>query len=128
LAERLVGVLAQRLVQKICPNCREEHTLSLRELMAAGLGDKEIRSAKRAASFTVYRGRGCGQCLATGYDGKEAIFELLLVTENIRRLIAEKASPGLLARETAERVTLREAAVKKVLAGETTVEEALRIN
>lgn len=128
LAERLVGVLAQRLVRKICPNCREEQTLSLRELMSAGLGDKEIRSAKRAASFKVFRGRGCGQCLATGYEGVEAIFEVLFVTENIRRLIAEKASPGLLARETAERVTLREAAVKKVLAGETTVEEALRVN
>jgi type II secretory ATPase GspE/PulE/Tfp pilus assembly ATPase PilB-like protein len=128
LAERLVGVLAQRLVRKICPNCREARTLSLRELMAAGVGDKDIRSAKRAASFTVYRGRGCGQCLATGYEGVGAIFEVLFVTENIRRLIAEKASPGLLARETSERVTLREAAVKKVLAGETTVEEALRVS
>lgn len=128
LAERLAGVLAQRLVRKICANCREEHTLSLRELMAAGLGDQEIRGAKRAASFTVYRGRGCGQCLATGYAGGEAIFELLIVTDTLRRLIAEKAGHSLLARETAERVTLREAAVKKVLAGLTTVEEALRVN
>ena len=128
LSERLVGVLAQRLVRKICPNCREEQTLSLRELMAAGLSDREIRGAKRAASFNVFRGRGCGQCLATGYEGVEAVFELLPITENVRRLIAEKASPVLLGRETAERVTLREAAVKKVLAGVTTVEEALRIN
>lgn len=127
LAERVVGVLAQRLVRTICPNCRESYPLSLRELMAAGLGEKEIRSAKRAASFTVHRGRGCGQCLATGSDGVAAIFEVLLVTDNVRRLIAEKASPGLLARETAERVTLREAAVKKVLAGEISVEEALRV-
>jgi type II secretory ATPase GspE/PulE/Tfp pilus assembly ATPase PilB-like protein len=127
LAERLVGVLAQRLVRKICPNCREGRTMSLRELMAAGVGDKDIRSAKRAASFTVYRGRGCGQCLATGYEGVGAVFEVLFVTENVRRLIAEKASPGLLARETSERVTLREAAVNMVLAGETTVEEALRV-
>ncbi|MBK8574115.1 MAG: Flp pilus assembly complex ATPase component TadA, partial [Elusimicrobia bacterium] len=128
LAERLVGVLAQRLVRKICSNCREAYPLSLRELMAAGLGEKEIRGAKRAASFTVHRGRGCGQCLATGYDGVAAIFEILFITDNIRRLIAEKASPGLLARETAEHVSLREAAVKKVLAGETTVDEALRVN
>jgi type IV pilus assembly protein PilB len=128
LGERLVGVLAQRLVQTICPNCRESYTLSLRELMAAGLGEKEIRSAKRAASFTIHRGRGCGQCLATGYSGVTAIFEFLFVTDTIRRLIADKASHGLLARETAERVTLREAAVKKVLAGETTVDEALRVN
>jgi type IV pilus assembly protein PilB len=127
LSERLVGVLAQRLVRKICSNCREVYTLSLRELMAAGLGEKEIRGAKRAASFSVHRGRGCGQCLATGYDGVTAIFEGLFVTENFRRLIAEKASLGVMARETAERVTLREAAVQKVLAGETTVEEALHV-
>lgn len=127
LAERLVGVVAQQLVRKICANCREMYTISLRELMAAGLGEKEIRGAKRAASFTVHRGRGCGQCLATGYDGVTAIFEGLFMTDNFRRLISEKASPGVMARETAERVTLREAAVQKVLAGETTVEEALRV-
>ena len=127
LAERLTGVLSQRLVRKICPNCREAYSLSLRELMAAGLGDQDIRSAKRAASFTVQRGRGCGQCLATGYAAAFAIFEYLCVTETVRRLIAERASLALLSRETAERVTLREAAVKRVLAGETTVEEALRV-
>ncbi|MBL0058226.1 MAG: Flp pilus assembly complex ATPase component TadA [Elusimicrobia bacterium] len=127
LAGRLVGVLAQRLVRTICPNCREAYTLSLRELMAAGVGEKEIRGAKRAESFTVHRGRGCGQCLATGYIGAVAVFEVCFVNDNIRRLIAERASPALLARETSERVTLREAAVKKVLAGETTVEEALRV-
>lgn len=128
LSERLVGVLAQRLVHKICSNCRESHTLSLRELMAAGLGEKEIRGAKRAASFSVFRGRGCGQCLATGYDGAVAVFETFPMTDNVRRLVAEKASPTLLARETAERVTLREAAMKKVLAGETSVDEALRVH
>lgn len=127
LADRLTGVLAQRLVRKICSHCREPYALSLRELMAAGLGDQEIRGAKRAASFTVYRGKGCGQCLATGYSGAFAIFEGLFLTESVRRLIAERASPALISRETAERVTLREAAVKRVLAGETTVEEALGV-
>lgn len=128
LSDRLVGVLGQRLVRKICSNCRESHTLSLRELMSAGLGEKEIRGAKRAASFSVFRGRGCGQCLATGYDGAAAVFETFPMTDNVRRLVAEKASPALLARETAERVTLREAAMKKVLAGETSVDEALRVH
>jgi type IV pilus assembly protein PilB len=127
LAARLSGVLAQRLVRSICPNCRETYSMSLRELMASGVGDKEIRAAKRAESFTLQRGRGCGQCLGTGYAGAAPVFELCAVSEGLRRLIAEKAGPSLLARETAERVTLREAAVKRVLAGQTTVEEALRV-
>jgi type II secretory ATPase GspE/PulE/Tfp pilus assembly ATPase PilB-like protein len=127
LAARLVGVLGQRLVRTICPNCREAQTLSLRELMSAGVGEKEIREAKRVDTFTVYRGRGCGQCLATGYAGAAAVFECFFMTDNLRRLIAERASAGLLARETSERVTLREAAVKKVLSGETSLEEALRV-
>lgn len=127
LAARLSGVLAQRLIRTICPNCRESFSMSLRELMASGVGDKEIRAAKRTESFSLQRGRGCGQCLGTGYAGAAPVFELCAVTENLRRLIAEKAGPSLLARETAERVTLREAAVKRVLAGQTTVEEALRI-
>lgn len=127
LAARLTGVLAQRLIRTICPNCRETYALSLRELMAAGVGDREIRTAKRAASFSLQRGRGCGQCLGTGYDGVAPVFEFCPITDALRRLIAEKAGPGLYARETSERVTLREAAVKRVLAGQTTVEEALKV-
>ena len=95
--------------------------------MSGGVDTSEVWRGKRAESFTLQRGRGCGQCLGTGYAGAAPVFELCGVSEGLRRLIAEKAGPSLLARETAERVTLREAAVKRVLAGQTTVEEAMRV-
>ncbi|HNC74102.1 MAG TPA: ATPase, T2SS/T4P/T4SS family [Elusimicrobiota bacterium] len=127
LAQALVGVVGQRLVRTVCPHCREPHTFSLRQLMAQGVGSQEMRAAKRADSFTLYRGRGCGQCLGTGFLGAAAVFELLPATDGVRRLIWEKAGRAALARETSERVTLREAAVNKALAGLTTIDEALRV-
>lgn len=95
--------------------------------MAQGVGSQEMRAAKRADSFTLYRGRGCGQCLGTGFLGAAAVFELLPATDAVRRLMWEKAGRAALARETSERVTLREAAVNKALAGLTTIDEALRV-
>ncbi len=127
LAKSLMGVLAQRLLRKNCPDCQEARTLSLRQLMSQGVGGREMRAAKRADAFTLYRGRGCGQCFATGYLGATAVFEALTMTETVRRLIGDRAERGVMARETSERVTLREAAVNKALAGQTTVEEALRV-
>lgn len=128
LSRSLVGVVAQRLMRAVCAHCREPYTLSLRQLMAQGVGGQEMRSAKRAESFTLYRGRGCGRCLGTGFDGATAVFEAFPVDDTVRRLLSEKAGRATLARETAERTTLREAAVRRALAGATSVEESLRVD
>lgn len=127
LAQSLIGLVGQRLVRTVCPQCRETQTVSLRQLMAQGVSSQEMRAAKRADSFALSKGRGCGQCLGTGYLGTAPVYEVLPVTDALRRLISEKSGRAALARETSERVTLREAAVHMALAGRTTIDEALRV-
>jgi type IV pilus assembly protein PilB len=127
LSTSLVALLAQRLVRTLCPHCREPYTLSMRQLLSAGVSAHEIKEGKRADSFTLYKGRGCGHCLATGYRGTAAVFEILTVNDAMRRLIAEKAPLDQIAREVPGRVTLREAALRKALAGVTSLDEALKL-
>jgi type IV pilus assembly protein PilB len=114
--------VAQRLVRKICPECKEpvEPTPD----MLAGLGldprDREI---------IFYRGRGCPKCKGTGYFGRTGIFEILEVNQRIKDLILQGALPETIHRMAVEQgmVTLKQCAVKKVLAGITTFSEVLRV-
>jgi general secretion pathway protein E len=123
LQATLVGILAQRLLRRICPHCREAFEVDSEELAAQGL-QPETRGTLR-----LYRGRGCIKCRGTGYLGRHGAFEFLPVTEAIRRQIRPECDMEAL-RETAMRegmVTLRENAVRKLLNGETTYEEVLRV-
>ncbi|MCM8825544.1 MAG: Flp pilus assembly complex ATPase component TadA, partial [Candidatus Omnitrophica bacterium] len=118
LADSLNLILAQRLVRKICPSCKEEDPeakefLRKQEIML----DENIK---------LYKGRGCQDCDNTGYFGRVAIYELLNITKPIRRMIVERM-PEENIREIAKQqgmVTLRDAAIKKVIAGITTIREA----
>ncbi|HEN21016.1 MAG TPA: type II/IV secretion system protein, partial [Desulfobacteraceae bacterium] len=119
----IIGVLAQRLVRRICPNCREPFEIDTRELSSLGL------DLGREGKLTLFRGRGCIRCRGTGYFGRSGILEVLPFTESIKRLITAEADQEAI-RVQARRegmVTLRENAVKKVLEGKTTFEEALRV-
>ncbi|HOJ30945.1 MAG TPA: GspE/PulE family protein [bacterium] len=119
LADSLNLVLAQRLVRKICPNCKEEDPEAEEFLKKHGLSlDKNV---------ILYRGRGCGDCDNTGYHGRVAIYEILNVSRALRKMIVENVSDDEI-RELAKQhglVTLREAAIKKAIAGITTIREAL---
>jgi len=121
VATSLRGVLAQRLVRKICPDCAQPHTPSAAELHLLGIGEKEARGA------TFRRGTGCPKCHYTGYRGRMGIFELLRVDETMQQLVHAGASASKLrsyARQAGMR-SLREDGRRKVLAGLTTTEEVL---
>lgn len=119
----VIGVMAQRLVRRICPNCRESFEIDSRELTSLGL------DLGKEGKITLYRGKGCIKCRGTGFFGRSGILEVLPFTESIKKIITREADQEAI-RSQARRegmVTLRENAIKKVLEGKTTYEEALRV-
>ncbi len=117
------AIMAQRLVRKICENCKESYTPNVDELYALGLKGTETKDAK------LYRGRGCKECNHSGYKGRIGIFELLNNTDEIRELIIKKTpSPVIrdLARKNGMKL-LREDGILKALEGITTISEVVRI-
>jgi general secretion pathway protein E len=121
IAATLEGVLAQRLVRRICPDCRARYK--------PDPGAAALLAQKPVGQLTLERGRGCAACRQTGYRGRTGIFELLVMTEEIKRELL-KAPNASAIRQLAERqgmVTLRQDGWCKVQAGLTTVEEVLRV-
>jgi general secretion pathway protein E/type IV pilus assembly protein PilB len=122
VASSVRAVMAQRLVRCVCEHCREEHKPTATEIKM--LGD----AADQFASIQLYRGRGCGKCALTGYSGRSGIFEILVVNDEIQRMIFGKVSATEIrqrAREMGMR-TLREDGLRKVVIGTTTLDEVLR--
>ncbi len=123
LQATLVGVLAQRLVRKVCNYCKESITMDSEQLRSTGL------DVGRNGSIQLARGRGCEKCRGTGYMGRTCILEMMPFTEAIRRLTQANADVDAIrskAREEGMR-TLRESAVEKLLKGITTYQEVLRV-
>lgn len=116
-------VVAQRLVRRLCTRCRETAEVTADEAAALGLPDAA------AARGRVYKPVGCTHCAETGYRGRAAVHEVLLVTETIQRLVISEASSTEIAAVAREEgmTTLREDGMQKVLQGITTVEEVLRV-
>jgi len=122
VAATLEAVIAQRLVRKIDPNCKEFFTPEPEHLFELQLKPEMIGGKKFAY------GRGCEKCNRTGYKGREALFEFMLITDSVKQLILNSASTGELrnqARSQGMR-TLRESGVLSILEGRTTIEEVLR--
>jgi general secretion pathway protein E len=121
IAGTLEGVLAQRLVRRICPDCQERYTPDLDAVA--------LLARPPVGRLTLERGRGCAACRQTGYRGRTGIFELLTVTEEIKRQLLKAPDAGALRElsETQGMVTLRRDGWRKVQAGITTVEEVLRV-
>ncbi len=118
VSSTLIGVMAQRLVRRICTQCKESYTVEGDVIEALGLeGD------------TVYKGKGCDHCSGTGYRGRVGIFEILSINDTIRDLVMKEAT----ARELKEKAvslgmrTLRQDGVSKIMKGLTTVDEVLRV-
>lgn len=119
----LNGVVAQRLLRRNCPHCTIPVTPEPQILALSGLSPSQIASGRFQA------GKGCGQCRGTGFRGRRAIAEILLLTDELRELIASRA-PITHIKEVAARGgtrSLREAALDVALAGETTLEEINRV-
>jgi type II secretory ATPase GspE/PulE/Tfp pilus assembly ATPase PilB-like protein len=123
IASSLEGVLAQRLVRRICPRCRHESpgAPALREKIAALSG--------QSLAGVFYSGRGCEDCRHTGYRGRIGIFELLSLTPELREMILQKRSnAGLKAAAQKGMLTMHQDALAKAAAGITTLEEILRVS
>ena len=120
LSSSLLGVLAQRLVRRLCANCREPYATTERENHILGLPANE--------KAILYRAVGCEFCNHSGYKGRTGIHELLMVNEDVRQLIhtgaGEMAVEKIIRQHTP---SIREDGLAKVLAGQTTLEEILRV-
>lgn len=122
ISSTLMAILGQRLVRRVCKNCRTpfeptESQLALLNLSPHDLGEK-----------VFYYGRGCSTCNDTGYKGRKGIFELLVVNDAIRALINERA-PTVVVRQKAVElgmVTLREDGLRSIFEGDTTIEEVVK--
>jgi general secretion pathway protein E len=122
LASSLVGVLAQRLVRRICPRCGAE-------VDDAHAGLKRLGVETQSDPTRIRVGKGCDSCRSTGYSGRRGIFELLMVSDAVRRKVNAQATAGEIKTVAVEcgMQTLRDDGVRKVLAGITTVDEVLRV-
>ncbi len=122
-ASSIVGILAQRLVRNLCPHCREAYQPSPELLREAGL------SQELPADGMLYRAVGCDQCMDIGYRGRSGIYELLTIDEKVRDLLLQNQDAGAIKRASvaAGMTSLREAGIVKALAGETSIEEILRV-
>jgi len=122
ISSSLIGVVAQRLVRKICAACKEEYTPADTILEEAGLKGKVDPDVK------FFRGKGCSQCYHTGYRGRTGLFEVLQVSDNMKGLILKRAPEAELKNAAASEGmrTLFESGMEKVKQGITTIEELMR--
>jgi general secretion pathway protein E len=123
VSSSLIAIMAQRLVRKVCQNCKEPAKPSAHELRELGIGEM----ADNVGEFFV--GAGCEKCFQTGYRGRTGIYELMLVNEEVQNLIYKRESAGTIKKVAlnAGLKTLRMDGARKVLAGATTVAEVLRV-
>src|SRR3989338_3799174 len=120
LSSALIGVLAQRLVRKICPHC----------IKPADVSDEKKKKFGIDVQMKLSRGAGCKHCRMSGYSGRQALFELVSITPELKQLMSEGASEEKmleLAKKDGTK-TLREHGVELMREGKTTLEEVLRVN
>ncbi len=124
IASSINAVLAQRLVRIICPHCREEYIADEVELARIGLSREESNGGR------VSRGRGCPECHNTGYKGRCGIYELLLMSRDMKSLVLKTSDANQIKERAVANgmITLRRDGAKKVLQGITTLEEVFRVS
>ncbi len=121
VASSVVAVLAQRLLRRICPDCKRPYRANEDELSRLDLPP--------GSAVTLYRGAGCAACSQTGYRGRIGIFELMVLDDDIRRLIGGKADSTAIKQTAIAKgmVTLKQEGAERVIQGQTTLEEVMRI-
>lgn len=125
-ASSLAGVVAQRLARILCPYCKESYEITRDELLS-NIPDFPLENGEE--KLTLYRSKGCFRCSNTGYKGRVGVYELLLMNEEIRRLILQHASTAEInkAAVAAGMTTLRQDGLRKVKQGTTSIEEIMRV-
>ena len=123
----VTAALAQRLARRLCPHCKEPYEPSEADIVAAGWKAEEVFIGSEVPKF--YHAAGCSACSNTGYRGRKALLELLVITEDIERMIIEGGTADDIHKLSVEQgmVTLRESGLRKAMEGETTLEEVLRV-
>ena len=121
VASSLVGVLAQRLVRTICPDCRKGYKPTPEELLEIGIDPGDVTE--------IFKGEGCARCLQTGYQGRTGIYELMLVDDGIRDLILKNVDASTIKHAARKKglLSLREDGADKVKRGITTTAEVTRV-
>ncbi len=123
IASSVNAILAQRLIRIICPHCKEEYTPTPEMLMRIGFPEEECHDRK------AFRGKGCEKCYQTGYKGRCGIFELLIMTQDMKALVLQTSDANQIKRQAIENgmISLQKDGAMKVLQGITTIEEVYRV-
>jgi general secretion pathway protein E len=126
VASSLMGILAQRLVRVLCKDCRQAYLPAPEELKEIGLTAEQVR---KATGGMIYRPVGCPQCNHTGYRGRNGIYEMMLVDDDIRQLILKNVDSGTIKKQAVRKgmLTLMDDGAAKVLTGLTSIAEVLSV-
>jgi general secretion pathway protein E len=142
VASSVLGILAQRLVRKVCPECKTLRPIKDDDLEALGMTRDEVIAAAdqdfgfhderrpRPPAGMVYHPKGCGACLNTGYSGRLGIYELMMMDDLVRSLVLKHTDANTIKREavnSGNMRTLRADGAQKILSGLTTLEEVMRV-
>lgn len=120
LSSSLIGLMAQRLVRTLCKECRDPYSPDGKE--------RELLKLPKKDTATLYHARGCDKCNQTGYKGRTGIYELILVNDDMRRLIHDGASEQALEKHARQfTASINDDGRRRILNGETTLEEVLRV-
>lgn len=120
LSSSLIGVLAQRLVRVLCPNCKRAATATEQECQIMGVAVQQAPA--------IYHAVGCDHCNQTGFQGRTGIYEIAFIDETLRQMIHEDASEQTIEKHVRKsHCPMRENGAKEILAGKTTIEEILRV-
>jgi general secretion pathway protein E len=123
ISSSLIGIMAQRLVRVICPECKVPYTPEVGVMEELGISHSEV------AKLDIFKGEGCKNCAHTGFRGRRGIYELLMINDDIRELILDKTPSNVIKEKGRSQgmQTLREAGWHKVKAGISTVSEVVRV-
>lgn len=123
ISNALLGVIAQRLVRKVCPDCRIEYQPGDQVYRQLGLDPDQYHGTP------FYRGRGCAKCFHTGYSGRTGVYEVMQVNDEVRELVNHETTKEAIYRTAVElgMQPLRTSGINKILSGETTVDEFFRV-
>ena len=126
VSSTVTAIIAQRLVRKICPHCKEQYDVPWEELVDLNF-DRYI--SKENYNGHLWKANGCEKCLGTGYQGRVGIYELLLMNDPLRHAISRSADAAVLKGIAMKNgmKELKEDCILKVLAGQTTLDEMLRV-
>jgi len=123
LSATIMGVLSQRLVRRICPHCKQGYKPKKAELEQLGLKFSELENKQ------LYHGKGCAKCFGLGYSGRCGVYELMIINDQLRSQIAQKADVNILRKIALQEnmISLRSHGIELVRTGTTTLSELLRI-